>query len=517
MSANSRADMRANMMPTMTAMITPAFCEFLSNRTFPDEEEIDAADDTTELDRDTALQFKRVINDGQEAVFAEMLSNLANVNRPLFGEPLLYHVVAFGAPGMAMKVLARGASVTAVTRSGESVTHAAVQRGSFALVRMLVEKGAPIDAPTMHNITPLYLAYKGLNGTQARQNTFFPNRYQTAARPELTLDEQNWHMIITYLLANGANPNQLLESGRTPVIETMVWGDVELFEVLVGLTSLDLKTYDQRGHTCLCAALSDTLRINAARLISYTIVIGDGLAANAKCHVGHTALVTAASSQAFELMNILLQSGARADASLVSPLLVCADKIPLNPALLLINTGVNVDAQEQPSGDTALHRALQADNIQVSALLAAVGANVITRNAIGQSPLELVESKHVEAVAHAIEQHQRGNVRAQLVGDIIVREFLASGSDRLRAESDLRDVNGVYGRLKWLMLRRRIQDVCGALQVLQWPSLVLLLIIDELVPFADEVRMGAKWDAIVVVRHYHDRLRAAEQAAIMQE
>lgn len=51
--------------------------------------------------------------------------------------------------------------------------------------------------------------------------------------------------------------------------------------------------------------------------------------------------------------------------------------------------------------------------------------------------------------------------------------------------------------------------VCGALQELELPTLLLLAILDELCPFAYLCSMYAKWNVITVVRHFHDRKRKA--------
>ena len=62
-------------------------------------------------------------------------------------------------------------------------------------------------------------------------------------------------------------------------------------------------------------------------------------------------------------------------------------------------------------------------------------------------------------------------------------------------------------------IRARVAAACVALEALALPALVTLEIVDALEP--NSVRMKAKWDVIVAVKHFHDRQRraAAEAAA----
>lgn len=53
------------------------------------------------------------------------------------------------------------------------------------------------------------------------------------------------------------------------------------------------------------------------------------------------------------------------------------------------------------------------------------------------------------------------------------------------------------------MVRSRFGLVCVALQDLGLPALVTLEILDALLPNA--IRMAAKWDLVVAVKHHHDR------------
>lgn len=64
----------------------------------------------------------------------------------------------------------------------------------------------------------------------------------------------------------------------------------------------------------------------------------------------------------------------------------------------------------------------------------------------------------------------------------------------------------VYERLSYIgMVRSRFSLVCIGLQDLDLPALVTLEILDALIP--NNVRMAAKWDLVVAVKHWRDRTR----------
>lgn len=54
-------------------------------------------------------------------------------------------------------------------------------------------------------------------------------------------------------------------------------------------------------------------------------------------------------------------------------------------------------------------------------------------------------------------------------------------------------------------MRQRIATVCIAMQALELPALLSLLIVDALLP--NDARMAAKWDIVVKVKHWHERFR----------
>jgi hypothetical protein len=59
------------------------------------------------------------------------------------------------------------------------------------------------------------------------------------------------------------------------------------------------------------------------------------------------------------------------------------------------------------------------------------------------------------------------------------------------------------------MIRGRSTEVCVALQDLGLPALLTLGILDELI--SNSIRMAAKWNLIVAVKHFHDRRKRSDK------
>ena len=54
-------------------------------------------------------------------------------------------------------------------------------------------------------------------------------------------------------------------------------------------------------------------------------------------------------------------------------------------------------------------------------------------------------------------------------------------------------------------IRRRATEICVALQSLHLPAWITLQILDAGVSCAPDARLGAKWDLVCAVKHFHDR------------
>lgn len=89
---------------------------------------------------------------------------------PLTGGATLLHEAAMhGDPAIVALLVDRGAALEATTRGGETALHVAAQLGHEGAVDVLLDRGAHVDAPMWHGGTPLHLArMRGHDGVAHR-------------------------------------------------------------------------------------------------------------------------------------------------------------------------------------------------------------------------------------------------------------------------------------------------------------------------------------------------------------
>lgn len=535
MLAHMREQMAARMHQSMEQTLTPAVWELLI-----DEAEESAHSTTTmtlplvaapvlpqsvDISRDLATRLLTIIDNDQLNEFMKAMPLLPHVDLLVSGEPLLFRVVAKNRAAMALNLLHLGASVHTKTNSAETVTHAAVRGESSDLLEIVLARGAPVDAPSLHDVTPLQEAYARLDRDYLQPRGGVLGRFMAARGRNggVPPGEAKLRRIIAILVYSGANPNQDIIGGSTPLLHAIEHSDATMFDVLRSSSSsvkLNLQLQSRNGHTPLCCAISSRSGVSVAALLKA------GAEPNVQCDFAfkldsgsgetllvngprHTPLFTAAYKSAYDSMHELLAHGARAECSDNSPLLACADAAPLHIVQALIATNDDLTARQDPHGRTALHIALLSGNTAAAQQLIAVGASIICHDYSNEMPLDYLQYAHGIALAKAAsDQHVDARERLPtMLSDAETRRFYEHQTS-LRGNHPTAQINEVYACLKWQALKRRIFDVCTALQAHALPTLMLLLIIDNMVEFAGELRMAAKWDAIVVVRHYHDRLRA---------
>ncbi len=111
----------------------------------------------------------------------------------------------FGHPETVQLLLARGADVTQVARNAMKVQalHAAAAGRHFAVVKLLVEAGAPVNTTQQEGWTPLQEAVQHADLEMTR-----------------------------YLLAHGADPKQQNDAGKSAVGMAAEAGNVEILKLL---------------------------------------------------------------------------------------------------------------------------------------------------------------------------------------------------------------------------------------------------------------------------------------------
>ncbi len=219
-------------------------------------------------------------------------------------------------------LLAAGADINQGTEYGWTPLLTATNNRNYRLARYLIEQGADVNKTNKGNWTPLYLATDNRN----IEGGDFPV-------PKPDMDHLDY---IRFLLERGANPNihikdntptrtiftmqWFLETGATPFIRAAQSSDLELLKLLLSYGA-DPKAKTDHGDTALTAASgmgwvdgvtyehSPKANVETARFL-----LDLGLDPNAANEDGRTSLMVAAAKGRTEVIQILVDHGARLDA-----------------------------------------------------------------------------------------------------------------------------------------------------------------------------------------------------------
>ncbi len=275
---------------------------------------------------------------------------------------LLHHAVGFASLAMVKLLLEQSADVNATNKRDSTPLHWAIH--DEAKVRLLLEKGANINAKQADGRTPLYQAASLFTG-------------QASAR---------------LLLAKGADPNLATASGQLPLMVASTRGDVETMQLLIEKNA-KVNAKNGAGSTALMAASSN------GNPLSIQLLLSKG--ADAKVLNKHleSALANAATAGNEETVKLLLDAGAPVNASDdrgYSPLMYAAgsDTIPVGVVKLLLAAGADRNA----TGEDETPRTLAAKrgNTEVARLLGAQAepqkVAVIFKPVIGQRERSISEA-----------------------------------------------------------------------------------------------------------------------------
>ena len=227
----------------------------------------------------------------------------------------LQHAAAFGSLGTMKLLIAKGADVNAKNRRASTPLHWAI--GDEARVRLLLQNGASVNVRQADGRTPLYLVALAANSNG----------------------------LMKLLLEKGADANLATANGLTPLIAASTRGDVDAMRLLLeskaevnarngaGATALmsaatsgnpeavalllskgaDAKAVTKKNDTALHAAAT------AGVERSVKLLLDAGTPVNIQDDRGYSALMLAAASEAMpaEVVKMLLAKGADAGAKTV--------------------------------------------------------------------------------------------------------------------------------------------------------------------------------------------------------
>jgi ankyrin repeat protein len=218
-------------------------------------------------------------------------------------------------------LLDKGADINQVTEYGWTPLLTAANNRNYTFAKYLIDRGADVNLANKGGWTPLYLATDNRN----IEGGDFP-----VPKPDMDHFE-----FIKLLLERGANPNAkvkdntltrtiftmqwFLESGSTPFIRASQSSDVALMKLLLA-HGADAKATTDHGDTALTAAggigwvegvtYEHSVKANVEAV---KVLLDLGLDPNAANRDGRTALMAAAMKGRTEVIQMLVDHGAKLD------------------------------------------------------------------------------------------------------------------------------------------------------------------------------------------------------------
>lgn len=257
--------------------------------------------------------------------------------------------------------------VQTMDKAGNSPLHHAVAFGNLATVKLLLDRGADVNAGNLRKSSPLLWALHNermvrlllARGANVNAKTVDGRSaiYQVAIIG-------NPVPVMKLLLENGANPNEKTITGMTPLMAA-ARGNPDAFRLLLD-KGADVNARNAAGSTALMAA-AGTGRPEEVRLL-----LAKGADPNARTKKNESALADAATAGNEQAVKLLLEAGAQVnvqDLRGYSPIGYAAgsDAVPAGVVKLLLDKGADVTARgddETPAmlaakrGDTEVARLL---------------------------------------------------------------------------------------------------------------------------------------------------------------
>jgi cytohesin len=305
-------------------------------------------------------------------------------------------------------LLSHKADINARRNNGQTPLHTAVDYGQQATVELLLQKGANVNAVDAAGKTPLFrlpndAILKLLLAAKAD-----PNVQDKEGRTALSFAAEGGRLAeVKSLLAAKADPNITNKFGRGPLYYATGGNHTEEAQLLLEAKAdpnppTSSVTLLHLAVTRTNVALVEALLRHGAEPNAETPNFPWGAGSQPKWTVLHMAAYQANTDVVPALMKAGADPALR-DSRGNTALHYAAGNKRILELLLASKPNVNVTNQD---GDTPLHWAACAADIEPATLLLAAGANVNAVNAKGQTPLHLVSWKQNEAMAQLLLTHK---------------------------------------------------------------------------------------------------------------
>ncbi|HUQ94118.1 MAG TPA: ankyrin repeat domain-containing protein [Bryobacteraceae bacterium] len=258
--------------------------------------------------------------------------------------------------------------VHAQDRGGSTPLHHASGYGTLATMKMLLDKGAAVNAENRRKSTPLFWAIHDEAKVRlllSRGAAIDAKTYEGRTPVYQAASMANSLPVLRLLLDKGADADSKTLAAMTPLMAASARANLDAMRLLIERKA-GVKAKNAAGATALMGAAS-TGKLEAVRLL-----LDHGADVNAKTKRNDTALADAATSGDEATVKLLLDRGAEVNVQDIrgySPLLYAAgsDTMPVAVVKMLLAKGADVHAKGD--GETARMLAAKRGDSEVARLL----------------------------------------------------------------------------------------------------------------------------------------------------
>ena len=290
------------------------------------------------------------------------------------------HIAAhYGKSEMIEMLVMHRAAIHAKTKTKEEVAalHLAAYSGHLESVKVLINLGANIEAPSVNGSTPLRLAAGRGNILVTKfllEKGADPNTKCKEAKTPLYDAITREHLgIAELLLHHGANVTLPSVDGETPIHHAIIVGNVKMLELLV---SADPEALSHTNVVATEPPLITACKLQKAVLVK--VLLNMKADPNVCNKDSMTPLAVASCLENLEIMELLIKHSANMILSFPphgTPLHIVAAEGKVNATRKLLNMGINPNVVDS-EGTTPLRRAVENQRTEVASLLLKHGADI---------------------------------------------------------------------------------------------------------------------------------------------
>jgi ankyrin repeat protein len=258
--------------------------------------------------------------------------------------------------------------VNAKDQGGSTPLHHAAGFGSVATMKLLLSKGADVQAKNMRQSTPLHWSVADETKTRLLlDHGAAVNERQVDGRTPLynVIGMADRNAVVRLLLDRGADPNLATTNGNTALMVAAGRGDVEAMRLLIAKGA----KVDVKSGTGATALINAALSPNADAV---KLLVGQGADVNAATKRKVTALANAAMQGSEDVVKLLLDQGAKVnvqDDRGYSPLMYAAYSESLSAGVVKLLLAKGADRSFTGEGETARTLAAKRGDSEVARLL----------------------------------------------------------------------------------------------------------------------------------------------------